>query len=70
LPSELTFLSPTRNRERIYVVQEDDLKFLVGSYAVAQAAKGWKQPRMVRSLGEAFDIFGVTPSEFVPLLRS
>lgn len=61
---------PYKNRERIYVVQQEDLRFLVHSYFAAQAAKGWKEPRMVRTLDEALDILGVSASEFVALPES
>jgi hypothetical protein len=52
------------NRERIYVVPQDDLKLLVRFYAASQAAKGWKAPQVVRTLDEAFSRLGVTASDF------
>ena len=61
------FPQPYKNRERIYVVQQDELEFLVNSYVAAQAAKGWKEPRLVRTLRQALDILAVSASDFVPL---
>jgi hypothetical protein len=60
---------PYKDRERIYVVQQDDLTFLVNSYVAAQAAKGWKEPRLVRTLAQALDMLGVSASDFVPIPR-
>jgi hypothetical protein len=56
-----------KDRERIYVVPQDDLKLLVRFYAATQGAKGWKTPFVVGSLHEAFNRLGVKMSEFVPL---
>ena len=56
-----------RDRERIYVVPQDDLKLLVRFYAASQAGKGWKAPVIVRTLDEATTRLGVSASEFVPL---
>jgi hypothetical protein len=36
-----------KDRERIYVVPQDDLKLLVRFYAATQGAKGWKTPFVV-----------------------
>jgi hypothetical protein len=56
-----------RDRERLYVVPQDDLKLLVRFYAASQAGKGWKAPVIVRTLEEAFKRLDVSASEFVPL---
>ena len=42
-----------KDRERIYVVPQDDLKLLVRFYAASQGAKGWKKPYVVATLDEA-----------------
>jgi len=57
-----------KNRERIYVVPQDDLKFLVRFYAASQGAKGWKVPFVVATLDEALRMLGAKRSEFSPLL--
>lgn len=54
------------DRERIYVVQQDDLKLLVKLYAAYQASKGWHPPVIVASLDEALTRLGVTLAEFGP----
>ncbi|MBS0523772.1 MAG: hypothetical protein JSS04_09060 [Proteobacteria bacterium] len=54
------------DRERIYVVQHDDLKLLVKLYAAYQASKGWRPPAIVGSLDEALARLGVTLAEFGP----
>lgn len=54
------------DRERIYVVQQDDLKLLVKLYAAYQASKGWRPPVIVATLDEALARLGVTASEFRP----
>ena len=41
------------DRERIYVVQQDDLKLLVKLYAAYQASRGWRPPVIVATLDEA-----------------
>ena len=56
-----------KNRERIYVVPQDDLKLLVRFYAASQGAKGWKPPFVVGTLNEALGMLGVKMSEFIPL---
>jgi hypothetical protein len=56
-----------KDRERIYVVPQDDLKLLVRFYAATQGAKGWKAPFVVGTLNEAFGMLSVKMSEFVPL---
>ena len=56
-----------KDRERVYVVPQDDLKLLVRFYAAAQAAKGWKPPEIVSSIGEAFAKLGVNAADFVVL---
>jgi hypothetical protein len=54
------------DRERIYVVQQDDLKLLVKLYAAYQASRGWRPPIIVASLDEALARLGVTVVEFGP----
>jgi hypothetical protein len=54
------------DRERIYVVQQEDLKLLVRLYAAYQASKGWRTPVIVRTLEEAFGRLGVAASDFGP----
>jgi hypothetical protein len=54
------------DHERIYVVQQDDLKLLVRLYAAYQASKGWRTPVIVRTLEEAFGRLGVVASDFSP----
>jgi hypothetical protein len=54
------------DRERIYVVQQDDLKLLVRLYAAYQASKGWRPPVIVATLDEALARLGVTVTEFGP----
>ncbi|TBR23743.1 MAG: hypothetical protein EPO10_26545 [Reyranella sp.] len=56
-----------KDRERIYVVPQDDLKLLVRFYAASQAAKGWRAPEIVGTLEEAFKCLGVSASDFTPL---
>lgn len=57
---------PFTDRERIYVVQQDDLKLLVRLYAAYQASKGWRPPVIVATLDEALARLGVTVAEFSP----
>jgi hypothetical protein len=54
------------DRERIYVVQQEDLKLLVRLYAAYQASKGWRTPVIVRTIEEAFGRLGVVGSDFGP----
>lgn len=54
------------DRERIYVVQQEDLKLLVRLYAAYQASKGWRPPVIVRTLEEALERLGATASDFEP----
>ena len=56
-----------QDRERIYVVPQDDLKLLVRFFAASQAGKGFKRPLVVPTLDEALQRLGVSVSEFVPL---
>jgi hypothetical protein len=53
-----------KNRQRIYVVPQDDLKLLVRLYAAYQAAQGWRPPVVVEKCDQAFDILGVSASDF------
>ena len=55
------------DRERIYVVPQDDLKLLVRLYAAYQVSKGWRAPLVVTMLSEAFKQLGVTESDFTPV---
>jgi ABC-type transporter Mla MlaB component len=52
------------NRERIYVVPQDDLKLLVKLYAAYQEARGWHPPVIVENLDEAFATLGVSAGDF------
>src|SRR5262245_8768477 len=54
------------DRERIYVVQHDDLKLLVKLYAAYQASKGWRPPVIVATLDEALARLGVAVTDFGP----
>jgi hypothetical protein len=54
------------DRERIYVVQQEDLKLLIRLYAAYQASKGWRSPVIVPTLEEAFGRLGVTVADFGP----
>lgn len=56
-----------KGHERIYVVSNDDLRLLVRLYAAYQVNKGWKEPVIVTSLGEAMSKLGVSPSDFTPI---
>lgn len=53
-----------KDHERIYVVSNDDLKLLVRLYAAYQVNKGWKEPVIVASLGEAMSRLGVSHADF------
>src|SRR5437764_2524310 len=55
------------NRERIYVVPQDDLKLLVRLYAAYQESKGWRPPMVVETLAEAMQRLRVTTDDFVPM---
>jgi hypothetical protein len=54
------------DRERIYVVQHDDLKLLVKLYAAYQVSRGWRPPVIVATLDEALARLGVSVTEFGP----
>jgi hypothetical protein len=56
-----------KDRERIYVVPQDDLKLLSRLYASYQASRGWRPPVVVRALDEALSKLGVNISDFRPL---
>jgi hypothetical protein len=58
------------NRERIYVVPQDDLKLLVKLYAAYQEARGWRPPLIVENLDEAFATLGVAAGDFRSGTRS
>jgi hypothetical protein len=58
-----------KDRERIYVVSQPDLKLLVRLYAAYQASKGWRAPVIVETLDEAFRRLGVAASDFRPVGR-
>lgn len=52
------------DRHRIYVVPQDDLKLLVRLYAAYQRAKGWREPVVVATIGEAFAMLNLTADDF------
>lgn len=58
-----------KDRERIYVVPQADLKLLVRLYAAYQTSQGWRPPVVVATVDQAFAHFGVAASDFrsVPL---
>jgi hypothetical protein len=56
-----------KDRERIYVVPQDDLKLLTRLYAAYQTAKGWRSPVIAATLDEALDRLGVVQSDFRPV---
>jgi hypothetical protein len=56
-----------KDRERIYVVPQDDLKLLARLYAAYQAAKGWRSPSIVATLDEALLRLGVARTDFQPV---
>jgi hypothetical protein len=53
-----------KDRERIYVVPQDDLKLLTRLYAAYQTAKGWRSPSIVATLDEALLRLGVAQADF------
>ena len=55
------------DRERIYVVPQDDLKLLTKLYAAYQTAKGWRPPLIVATLDEALARLGVARADFRPV---
>ncbi|WP_147155236.1 hypothetical protein [Reyranella soli] len=67
-PSAASFRRPFKDRERIYVVPQDDLKLLTGLYAAYQTAKGWRPPTIVATLDEAFVRLGVAQADFHPIV--
>ena len=56
-----------KDRERIYVVPQDDLKLLARLYAAYQTAKGWRSPSIVATLDEALLRLGVAQADFRPV---
>ena len=56
-----------KDRERIYVVPQADLKLLTRLYAAYQTAKGWRAPAIVATLDEALARLGVARSDFRPV---
>jgi hypothetical protein len=58
-----------KDRERIYVVSEPDLKLLVRLYAAYQASKGWRAPVIVETLDEALQRLGLAAADFRPVGR-
>ena len=56
-----------QNRERLYVVPQEDLKLLVRLYAAYQQSGGSKPPIIVDTLEEAFRRLGVSAAEFQPV---
>ena len=57
-----------KDRERIYVVPQDDLKLLARLYAAYQTAQGWRPPTIVATLDEALGQLGAARSDFRPVL--
>lgn len=57
-----------KDRERIYVVPQDDLKLLTRLYAAYQTAQGWRPPTIVATLDEALARLGVAQEDFRPVL--
>jgi hypothetical protein len=55
-----------RDRRRLYVVSQDDLKLLVKLYATYQANEGSRALEIVPTLEEAFATLEVSASEFRP----
>jgi hypothetical protein len=55
-----------KDRERVYVVSQPDLKLLVRLYAAYQESKGWRTPIIVETLGQALARFEVAASDFRP----
>jgi hypothetical protein len=56
-----------RDRERLYVVPQDDLKLLVKLYATYQASRGWRPPLILDRIEEAFSRLGVSSADFETL---
>jgi sugar diacid utilization regulator len=56
-----------KDRARVYVVPQDDLKLLVRLYATYQANKGWRAPVIVRTLDEALRELSIGLEEFSPV---
>ena len=57
-----------KDRERIYVVPQDDLKLLTRLYAAYQTAKGWRPPTIMATLDEALARLGVARADFRPVV--
>jgi len=58
------------DRERIYVVPQDDLKLLVRLYAADRQSKGWRPPTVAETLEEALQRLQVTRADFRPVSLS
>ena len=56
-----------KDRQRFYVVTQEDLKLLVRLYVTYQANRGWRPPEIVSTLDEALARLGVDRSAFRPL---
>ncbi len=56
-----------KDRQRIYVVANDDLKLLVRLYAAYQESKGWRAPQIVATLAQALKQVSVDAGDFHPL---
>ena len=56
-----------KNRQRFYVVTQEDLKLLVRLYVTYQANGGWRPPEIISTLDEALARLGVDRSAFRPL---
>jgi len=55
-----------KDRQRLYVVPQPDLKLLVRLYAAYQQAIGSRPPTVVETLDEAFELLQVTAVDFRP----
>jgi hypothetical protein len=58
-----------KDRLRLYVVPQPDLKLLIRLYAAYQQAIGSRPPTIVDTLNEAFEQLGVSAADFQPLPR-
>ncbi len=54
------------NRQRIYIVRDDDLALLTKLYAAYQAAQGWRAPVVVKTIEEALEKLGIPAADFRP----
>jgi len=52
------------DRQRIYVVPQEDLKLLVRLYAAYQDKRGWRPPAIVEKLEDAFAMLNIHAADF------